>query len=77
MTNYNKTPLILYMGGGVMSCLSDKSGCELVYLASSFAIALSQGLSCEEVGVLAAFLTSVGDNLAIIATQCVENDSDS
>lgn len=76
MTNYNKTPLILYMGG-VMSCLSDKSGCELVYLASSFAIALSQGLSCEEVGVLAAFLTSVGDNLAIIATQCVENDSNS
>lgn len=59
-----------------MSCLSDKSGCELVYLASSFAIALSQGLSCEEVGVLAAFLTSVGDNLAIIATQCVENDPD-
>ena len=58
-----------------MSCLSNKSSCELIYLASSFAIALSQGLTCNEVGILAAFLTSVGDNLAIIATQCTENDS--
>ena len=59
-----------------MSFLFNKSSCELVYLASSFSIALSQGLSCDEIGVLAAFLTSVGDNLAIIATQCVENDTD-
>ena len=58
--------------GGFMDCLSDKSGCELVFLASSFALALSQGLSCDEINLLAAFLTAVGDNLAIIGTQCSE-----
>lgn len=58
-----------------MSCLSDKSGCELIYLASSFAIALSQGLDCDEISILAAFLTAVGDNLAIIATQCEDDSS--
>ena len=56
--------------GGVMDCLSDKSGCELVFLASSFALTLSQGLSCDEINLLATFLTAVGDNLAIIGTQC-------
>lgn len=60
-----------------MDCLSNKSGCELIFLASSFALALSQGLNCDEINLLAAFLTTVGDNLAIIATQCVENDPDS
>ena len=59
--------------GGVMDCLSDKSGCELVFLASSFALALSQGLDCDDINLLAAFLTAVGDNLAIIGTQCSEN----
>ena len=53
-----------------MSCLSNNSSCELVYLASSLAIALSKGLNCDEINILAAFLTTVGDNLAIIATQC-------
>lgn len=42
-------------------------GEELVLLASSVAIALAQGLSAEEVGVLAALMTAIGDNLAIIA----------
>lgn len=61
------------MGDFLMSCLSDKSSCELVYLASSFAIALSKGLNCDEIGTLAAFLTAVGDNLAIIATRCASS----
>lgn len=56
-----------------MDCLSDKSGCELVFLASSFALALSQGLDCDDINLLAAFLTAVGDNLAIIGTQCAES----
>lgn len=42
-------------------------GEELVLLASSVAMALAQGLSAEEVGVLAALMTAIGDNLAIIA----------
>lgn len=58
-----------------MSCLSDKSGCELVYLASSFALALSQGLDCDDITLLGAFLTAVGDNLALIATQCSDDSS--
>ena len=53
-----------------MSCLSDKSGCELIYLASSFALALSQGLDCDDINLLAVFLTAVGDNLAILGAQC-------
>lgn len=60
-----------------MSCLSDKSGCELVYLASSFAVAISQGLNCDDINLLAAFFSAVGDNLAIIGTQCSDNDSNS
>lgn len=54
-----------------MSCFSDKSSCELVYLASSFAIALSKGLDCNEINTFAAFFTAVGDNLAIIGSKCV------
>lgn len=60
-----------------MSCLSDKSGCELVYLASSFAVAISQGLDCDDINLLAAFFSAVGDNLAIIGTQCSDNGSNS
>ena len=61
------------MGDFFMSCLSNKSSCELVYLASSFAIALSKCLDCDEINILAAFLTTVGDNLSIIAAQCSSN----
>lgn len=53
-----------------MNSFCDKSSCELIYLASSFAIALSQGLSKEEISLLSAFLVAVGDNLSIIANQC-------
>lgn len=56
-----------------MSSLSNKSSCELIYLASTFAITLSQGLTCDEVSILATFLTTVGDNLSIIAAQCSNN----
>lgn len=58
-----------------MSSLSNKSSCELIYLASTFAITLSKGLNANEVTTLAAFLTTVGDNLAIIATQCLDNSN--
>ena len=45
------------------------SNCELIALASSLSIAISQGKTPQEVGTLAAFFTALGDNLAIIATQ--------
>ena len=57
------------MEGFYMSCFSDKSGGELVYLASSFALSLSQGLSSDEILLLGIFLTTVGDDLSIIGTQ--------
>lgn len=60
-----------------MSCLSDKSGCELVYLASSFSLAISQGLDCDDINLLASFFSAVGDNLAIIATQCSNQNESS
>lgn len=60
--------------GVFMSSFFDKSGCELIYLASSLAIALSKGLNEDEISTLSAFVSSVGDNLAIIATQCSTDD---
>ena len=52
-----------------MSKFFSKSGCELIYLSGSLAIALSQDLTQDEIATLAAFFTSLGDNLALIATQ--------
>ena len=50
-------------------CFSDLSSCNLIGLSSSLAIAVGEELSADEVSVLAAFFTSFGDNLAIIATK--------
>ena len=52
--------------GGFM-CLSDLSSCELLLLANNVALASSQNLNAEETALLAAFLTTVADQLAIIA----------
>lgn len=48
-------------------CISDFSNCELVTLASSLAIAMSNQLSNEDIAVLSVFFTALGDNLAILA----------
>lgn len=56
-------------------CISEISGCNLIGLASSLAIALSQNLTHDEITVLAAFFTSLGDNLALIsAASSLPND---
>ena len=52
--------------GGFM-CLSDMSACELLLLANNIALASSKNLDAEETALLAAFLTSVADQLALIA----------
>lgn len=49
-------------------CNSNCSGSNLIGLSSSLALIVSQDLSAEELGILAAFFTSFADNLAIIAT---------
>ena len=48
-------------------CLSDMSACELLLLANNVALASSKNLDAEETALLATFLTSVADQLAIIA----------
>lgn len=48
-------------------CISDFSSCELVALASSTAIAISNQSSKEEIVALSAFFTALGDNLAILS----------
>ena len=52
--------------GGFMR-LSDLSSCELLLLANNIALTSSTNLDAEETALLAAFLTSVADQLAIIA----------
>ena len=52
--------------GGFM-CLSEMSSCKLLLLANNVALASSKNLDAEETALLAAFLTSVSDQLAIIA----------
>ena len=52
--------------GGFM-CLSDMSSCELLLLVNNVALASSKNLNAEETALLSAFLTSVADQLAIIA----------
>ena len=56
-------------------CFSDLSSCELISLASSLAITIGKNLSLDDVTSLAAFVTALGDNLAIIATQKSENNN--
>ena len=55
----------IYMGG--FMCLSDLSTCELLLLANDIALALSKDLNAEETALLSAFLTSIADQLALIA----------
>ena len=47
----------------------DLSSNNLIGLSSSIAIALSKDLNAEETALLAAFLTTIADNLALIAIQ--------
>ena len=44
------------------------SGCGLVGLASSLAIIISNDFDTDELNILAAFFTALGDNLALLAS---------
>jgi len=48
-------------------CLSDMSTCELLLFANDIALTSSKNLDADETALLSAFLTSVADQLAIIA----------
>ena len=45
----------------------DSNGYNFIALASSLAILISQEVETDELNVLAAFFSAIGDNLAIIA----------
>lgn len=47
-------------------CLSDFSNEDLVVLSSTLAIAISKDFTNEELLILAAFFTTLGDNLALL-----------
>ncbi len=49
-------------------CFDNLSSCELIALASIFAIMISQGLTSSEIATLASFFSALGDNLGIIAS---------
>lgn len=49
-------------------CFSYLSSCNLIALASSLAITISENLNSNEVTILSTFFTAFADNLAIIAT---------
>lgn len=45
--------------------LSNLSSSNLIALASSLAVLISQDLTSDEIGSLAAFFSALGDNLAL------------
>ena len=53
--------------------LDNVSGCELIALSSILAIMISQGLDSNEIGTLANFFSSLGDNLGIISNTSSSN----
>ena len=56
--------------------LSNLSGSNLIALASSLAILISQDLTSDEIGSLAAFFSALGDNLALsIASPLQKNNT--
>ena len=46
--------------------ISNLSYCNIIGLASSLAIIIAQDLNTEDIGILSAFFSALGDNLAII-----------
>jgi hypothetical protein len=55
--------------------IDNLDGEQLAILASAFAIAFSKGLTTNEIELLAGFITSIGDLMALIASKN-ETDSD-
>lgn len=45
------------------------SGNEVILLAASFAMAISEKLTVDQIATLSGFFNAVSDNMAIIATQ--------
>lgn len=62
---------VLVVDYSSFSCfLKSLSGPELVALSGLISVSIAQGLNADELAILAGFITSIGDNLAILATSC-------
>ena len=59
-----------------MACTSGPSGEALLVIAALVSFQLAQDRSNDELGVLAAFFTVLGDNLALIAARRAAQDTD-
>jgi hypothetical protein len=49
--------------------IDNLDGEQLAILSSAFAIAFSKGLTSDEIEILAGFITSIGDLMALIAAK--------
>lgn len=58
-----------------MACTSGPSGEALLVIAALVSFQLAQDRSNDELGVLAAFFTVLGDNLALIAARSAAQEA--
>lgn len=54
---------------GVMRMVCQANGSELVVLASSLAISISEKADNSQLNILGSFFSALGDNLSVIAAQ--------
>ncbi len=52
-------------------CISDFSPCELISLSSTLAISINNQFNKQDVITLAAFFTTLGDNLALLSSTSI------
>lgn len=53
-----------------LSCfLKSLSGCELIALSGLISVSIARGLSADELSVLGSFVTTIGDNLSLLASR--------
>lgn len=55
-------------------CGSQGQGGDLVAAAAALSVAIAQGKTAEEIGLLAALFTIIGDNLALLAVKAPSDE---
>lgn len=63
----NQNPHLIYLLEVRILCISDFSNCELLAIANTLSVAISNQTSKEDLLVLSAFFSVLGDNLALLA----------
>ncbi len=57
------------------NCTNNCFGYELIGLSSSLSITISKEFNSEDLGILGAFFTTLGDNLALLSVTKAINES--